>query len=517
MAKTKLVNGVKLDYVAGSFASFAKINNSNKELKEENIKDYIGLMKFIESKLKGYINVSTLFNAYQEEGDGRSIKEHNNFGYDKVYSDSGGLQVLTAGKTINDEVKEKVYTVQAKYSDYAMTFDEMPIMIAKDLGKKSKIGDYGQVFVDELVEQNAELSAKHIQKQIDMFESLNASTKILPIIHGYDIDSYLRYAKSIFNNLDHIGHHIQGMSIASLSGHADNKVGIMKVFDFVPKILNSGEINPQYLEHIHLLGVASSQRIIPIIMMIKKGLLPIKTLSFDSTAITKAYTFGRAYQTIEEYKNPRDFSTEVTLKSYKNKEFPNIKQLYQSMYDTFKDYENFMFDDWEDIAKHSPNNGDKRALKDQFLEEGLEYQRKYLQQVRIANLYHHYTYISMLEGYIDDELSISELFGYNKTVETMMQSFESVNTLEELSEMCEYFYHFAKVGRTDLRIKKVKTIKEFKEKYEEEGIDVYAELGIDKDVEILSEELKKPWIKSSIKRAKGEDYPHGEEPTNALF
>jgi hypothetical protein len=39
----------------------------------------------------------------------------------------------------------------------------------------------------------------------------------------------------------------------------------------------------------------------------------------------------------------------------------------------------------------------------------------------------------------------------------------------------------------------------------------------EKDVEILSEELKKPWIKTSMKRAKGNDYNNETNPSNSLF
>ena len=517
MKKTKKVNGVELDYVSGSFVGFTKIANTNKELEKENIEDTIKLLEYTEKKLKGYFNFSTLFNAYQEENGGKTLHENNKFGHDKVYADSGGLQVLTSGKTINNEVKEKVYTVQAKYSDYAMTFDEMPLKVAPDLGKKAFAGDDGQVYIDEMIEPMAELSASHIQTQIDIFNKMKAPTKILPILHGYDVPSFLKYGKTIFNNLQHIGEHIQGVAIASLRGHADNKVGIMKIFDYVPKILNDDSIDKKYFQHIHLLGVASPQRILPMIMMIKKGLLPIKKLSFDSTAITKAYTFGRVYQTVDEYKNPRNFSTELTLKDYKDKEYPNIEQFYRSVHEEFKDYENYVFEDWEDLAKHSQNNGDKLTPKKQFEKYGIEYERKYLAQVRYCNLYHAFTYLSMIEGYIDDELTIKDIFGYSNTIKTIFESFETVNTLEEMDEMCEYFYNFAKVGRTDLRIHKCSTIKEFEDKYMTPPIDSYAELGITKDVEIINEELKKPWIKSSIKRSKGEDYPHGKEPTNLLF
>jgi len=515
--KKNLINGVELDYVSGSFHGYLRLGNSNKELEKENIDDVKKLLDFTQKKLKGYFTFSTLFNAYQEEKGGKALSDNDLLGHEKVYSDSGGLQVLTAGKTIDDEVRDKVYTVQAKYSDYAMTFDEMPLKVAKNLGAESFTGDNGQVYIDELIPVTAKNSAAHIQKQIDKFEELEASTKILPILHGYNPESYLEYGKYIFDSLEHIGEHIQGVAIASLRGHADNKVGIMKIFDYIPKILNDKRIDEKYLQHVHLLGVARPQRIVPVIMMIKKGLLPISKMSFDSTAITKSYTFGRVYPTVAEYKNPGNYSSNLTLNDYKDKTYPNIEQFYRSVHEEFKDYPNYMFDSWTDLANHSQNNGDKLTPSKQFVEYGVNYERKYLQQIRIVNMYHTFTYLSMIEAYIDDELTVKEIMGYNDSITNIFEKFEGSSTLQEFDDNCDYFYNNATKGRTNLRILKCKTIKEFEEKYETVPPSLHDMLGVDKDVTIINEELKKPWIKSSMKRAKKNNWSEEEHPGNNLF
>lgn len=513
----KLLNGVELDYVSGSFYGYLRIGNSNKILEKENIVDVTNLLKYTENKLKGYFTFSTLFNAYQEEKGGQVLADNNALGHKKVYSDSGGLQVITAGKIIDDEIRNKVYEVQAKYSDYAMTFDEMPLKIVDNMASDSFTGDLGQVFIDELVSISAKKSAEHIQKQIDKFEELKADTKILPIIHGYHPESFLEYAENIFENLQHINEHIQGIALSSMRGHADNKVGIMKLFDYVPKILNSGAINEDYLQHVHFLGVARPQRIMPLIMMIKKGLLPIKRMSFDSTAITKSYTFGRVYPTVSEWKDPKNYSSNLTLNSYKNKSFKNISQFYQSVHNEFKDYDNYMFDSWEDLANHSQNNGDKLTPSKQFEKYGIEYERKYLQQIRIVNMYHTFTYLSMIEAYIEDEITISDIFKQNDSIHHIFETFESKQNLQGFADACEYFYNNATRGRTNLRVVSCKTIAEFEQKYNTKQPCLHEALGIEKDVEILGEELKKPWIKSSMKRAKKNDWLENEHPGNSLF
>lgn len=503
MKATKFVNGIELDYVSGSFTGLIKIPNKNKDIEKENIEDASNLLKFIHGKMKGYFTFSSLFNAYQEEKDGKLINENNRFNHTSLYADSGGLQVITAGKVINDEVKEKVYTTQAKYCDYAMTFDEMPLKIVPELATGSVAGADGQVYIDELIPITAKNSAKHIQKQIDMFEELETDTKIMPILHGYDGDSFIQYGETILNELQHIGDHIQGIAIASLRGHADNKVGLMKVFDYVPKIVNDDRINPKYKQHVHLLGVGAHQRLLPALMMVKKGILPVKKLSFDSTKIMKSYTYGKVFQSVEEYKNPKDFDPVLTLKKYTDMTQLNIAQFYQNVHNLFMDYEGYVFDNWEELADHSQNNGDPLTAGKQFEKYGEAFEKKYLAQVRYATMYHIYTFLSVCEAYLDDELTIEDIMGYNDSIMHIFQKFDSAHTHEEFAEICDYFYTTAKTGRTDLRIVKCKTLKEYEEKYESEQVDSYAELGIEKDVEVLSEELKRPWIKTSMKRAKG--------------
>jgi hypothetical protein len=514
---TKFISGIELEYVSGSFTGLIKIPNKNKEIEKENIADASKLITFIHKKLKGYFTLSSLFNAYQEEKDGKLINDNDRFNHTSLYADSGGLQVITAGKTINDEVKEKVYKTQAMYCDYAMTFDEMPVKIVKELATGSVAGADGQVFIDELISISAKKSAKHIQKQIDMFEELKTNTKIMPILHGYSGETFIEYAQTILNELHHIGDHIQGVAIASLRGHADNKVGMMKVFDYVPKVINSEKIPSEYKKHVHLLGVGAHQRLLPALMMVKKGILPIEKLSFDSTKIMKSYTYGKVFQSVEELINPKNFNPVLTLKKYDDKTQPNIKQFYENVHNLFFDYDDYVFSDWEDLAKHSQNNGEPITMGKQFEKYGVEYERKYLSQVRYATMYHIYTFLSVCEAYLDDELTIENIMGYNDSILHIFQKFDSVSTHEQFAEVCDYFYTTAKTGRTDLRIVKCKTLKEFEERFEHNRVDSYLELGIEKDVEILNEELKKPWIKTSMKRAKVVDYSNEIHPSDGLF
>lgn len=512
------MNGIELQYVAGSIVSTFSLLNSNKELQQFNIDDFQKVLTYTESKLKGYFDIATLANAYTEQKVAKLINENNNFGHDDMYSDSGGLQVISKGAMITDELRETIYNVQAKYSKYAMNFDEMPLKIVGD--EVQGIGKNGGeiVYIDELISINGKLTAEHTQKQIDTFNELDVETKILPVLHGYDGDSFVKYANEVLKDLDDKNERIGGLSIASLRGHSDGKVGMMKIFDFIPKILNHEDLEKKYLKHIHFLGISKYQRIIPILMMIKKGIIPKETkkISFDSTGITKAYIFGKVFKNVEEYKNPRNFKSALTLNDYRDKTYPNIAQFYQNVHKHYKDFEDYIFESWEELAQHSPNNGSKLTPSKQAEKYGSLYQKKFLAQQRYCGLYHMHCYISVIEAYIDDELSLDDIFDYNSSIKFIFETFNQAKTIKDFADITDYFYTSAKVGRTDLRILHCKTLDEFKKKYEDAEVDSYAELGITKDVEIISEELKKPWIKTCMHRAK-KDYDDSHKPSNFLF
>lgn len=107
-------NNIVLEYVSGSINKNLRISNKDKELQDENIKDITNLVHFTQQKLHGHFKFSVLSNAYTEEKEADMIRSNNNFGHDWLYTDSGGLQVLTQGLEITDTVKDKVYAVQAK-------------------------------------------------------------------------------------------------------------------------------------------------------------------------------------------------------------------------------------------------------------------------------------------------------------------------------------------------------------------------------------------------------------------
>lgn len=71
-----------------------------------------------------------LFNGYVEAGEGEILsKIISPSSVSSVHADSGGLQVISRGFQITEEMKRSVYEVQAKYSNVAMSFDEIPVTV----------------------------------------------------------------------------------------------------------------------------------------------------------------------------------------------------------------------------------------------------------------------------------------------------------------------------------------------------------------------------------------------------
>jgi len=471
------VNGVMFDYASGSLTGFVRLKHKDAKIAKDNYEDFVGLLDYVKSMLKGYVSFSTLFNAFQEESDGKFLTENNKLNHLFTYSDSGGLQAARRNLTIDDALKERIYTVQHNYSDIAMTFDEMPFKAIEANAGTSIMGYSTRCYIRDLIQPAAEKSAEHIRKQIEVFDKLESATKIVPIIHGFrpskpyfrgeSDNTYVEYAKYMFDKIDNSSKHIHGLSIASLTTHADNRVGILKVLDYIPRTLASREIPDENLEHVHLLGLASPQRILPIMALVKHKLIDprVKRISFDSTAITKASLVGRVFRNYDEYKNPdknKDYSPELTLQSYKNPKAKNVRHYYQQIHKYFHKYENYPFTSWEDLAEHSPNNGDKSPASTQFKEKGIEFELKYLAQIRICIMYLTWVYVDTLEKYIEGKLTSNELAHYSTDIISMYNDIEhNATDMHDIFEIVEKHYHKVK-AEIDMSVDHVE---QFEEEY----------------------------------------------------
>lgn len=471
-----LINGIELVYVSGSLIPFFKLKHKNKKIEKENFNDFEKIFKYMQSNLKGYFTMGTLYNAYQEKKDGEYLKAHP-LDHKIILSDSGGLQQARRGEKFDDKTKRDIFINQAKYSNLAMTFDEMPF---KPIEANKQTGVNlmaSRCYIREMIEETAKASALEIAKQINIFDEIGTDTVIAPIIHGFrpnpeyfkgfGDNTYLEYTKRLLENINHSHPNVGGLSFASMTVAADNRIGVLKSLQYIPQTLWSPEIDAHNLENIHLLGLASPQRLMVILSLVRSNLIDprVKRISFDSTALTKAHVVGRVHKNRAEFDNPGFYKPELTLKDYKDPSAKNVRQYYQNVFEYFKDYDGILFDTWEDLADHSANNGSKKKLADQINEnggEGSDFHMKTLQHVRLCTMYATACYLEQMEDYIDGIRKVTD-YPYGVDMFAIYYSIEhDITDMESLHEVVEM--HYAKVkDRMDFG---VDTIEQYEQELE---------------------------------------------------
>lgn len=267
-------------------------------------------------------DIDILFNAYQEAEYGLHLKENGNFTMDKIYSDSGGLQMVTTGKNITPELKNKIYDVQSKDSDYAMCFDEIPVI---SIGSPKKLSNTGsKLYVPSLKKECAIKTALNVKEQIESFIKNNSSTKVFYIVQGNTIEDMVEWFDVAVETLpEEYWDYIQGIALASpCMGN--------KQLETIDQIVSYHLIREKYgikkvKNHLHLLGVGSASRLFPTFSLYIGGLLPKDiTLSFDSTSFSMSQFMGNFSDSFGNSINP------------KNKQY--IKNMIEEHYDFIEEF-----------------------------------------------------------------------------------------------------------------------------------------------------------------------------------
>lgn len=280
------MHGNMLCYVASGLG-FSKFFRKE-SLKDKEILNLIG--RWIK-KLDNTNNhrFSILFNAYTEKKIAPLIQETiKPYVYD-VYSDSGGLQIISRGFTITPDLKKEIYQIQGKYSDVAMSFDEIPVYT---LVNKSELKDASnKVFDRSRLISCAKETAKNITEQISLFIDNKSKTKPLAIIQGNDLETAMIWADTLFKNIPKDMHDaIGGIAIGSPALGVGELEEVKKAFWFTR--IRSEIID---LKHFHLLGVGAMKRFVPTLVFIKSGLFKDTFVSYDSTTHTSMNIYGRYY------------------------------------------------------------------------------------------------------------------------------------------------------------------------------------------------------------------------------
>ncbi len=279
----------------GIFPNNSKLyNNQSPELIEALNALFAIFTKYVQDDCQHTdTKVSALYNAYTEV---ELVKMLGNYKLPlgAIYADSGGLQVVTAGKSINEQLKQEIYKTQT-FSDYAMCFDSISLIRQALPGEKRTRNERSnisnKIFVDSGHLEAAQITANNIKEQVEAFKKLNAKTKVIIIVQGNTIDDMLQFYNEIEKKLEQDDYeYIGGLAVADTcigSGPLES----IKMLQAARAI--SDNCHPNVSQHLHVLGVGSLDRMRPIMYLAKsKYLDKFKRISYDSSSHTSTFDYG---------------------------------------------------------------------------------------------------------------------------------------------------------------------------------------------------------------------------------
>ncbi|MDD5150850.1 MAG: hypothetical protein PHC28_10310 [Flavobacterium sp.] len=290
---------MKLRYV---FSAPAMLRLQPNKWAVDNPDEYEGITKIINEGLQKikkslYVNkdvidefeVDILFNAYTENNVGEFIRMNDNFGFSKLFADSGGLQMITQGKTVTHEIKSEIYNVQ-KIADIAMCFDVIPVEKFKGVTvARSRVTD--KVYDPNKAAYCAKETALNIKNQIDSL--IDSTSKVSYIIQGNNYQDMVEWFDVGVTELGpELINNIAGLSLADTCIGNGEKESIDMLVAY--HLLNKKYGRDIIKDHVHLLGVGSSSRLKPLFYLSKNGFLNNDTtFSFDSTTISMSIIQGK--------------------------------------------------------------------------------------------------------------------------------------------------------------------------------------------------------------------------------
>ena len=251
--------------------------------------------------------ISLLYNAYVEKRQGEWMGEYYKPLVHSIHADSGGLQMVTLGRTITNELKEEVYTSQAKNSDIAMCFDVIPVRTL-DSGRSERLDLSNRRFDRSDLERCARETGRNLRRQIDFFDEKESKARPMLIAQGNDYDSYMKWTQYVVEELTpyHVSR-IGGIAMGAAALGKGSLEDFKRAFYFtqLPIELES--------KHLHLLGVGSVYRMIPQFIFMQSGLYQNVEMSYDSTTHTSGVTQGRYYKDDVAYNFTRAFDNHYRI------------------------------------------------------------------------------------------------------------------------------------------------------------------------------------------------------------
>lgn len=236
-------------------------------------------------------SLGLLFNAYKEKGFVAPITKYDNFGFSSLYADSGGLQIVTAGSSVTPEIKKEIYNTQS-VADFAMCFDEIPCKTIEGVHNTHRSHTSDKEFFPEQKKECAEKTALNIREQIEHLDSLGAKSKVHYIVQGNTVSDMVEWYDDGSKFLDESHYNrIGGVSLADTcmgNGQLES-IDMLVSYHILLKKYGKEKIK----DHMHLLGVGSVSRLLPMLYLIESGFLPNDMLySFDSSTFSMGFVGG---------------------------------------------------------------------------------------------------------------------------------------------------------------------------------------------------------------------------------
>jgi len=277
-----------LDYVV-SGTSYMRLSNPNIALDDTNT----GIVSMLINKLvqdQFSHKFSLLYNAHTEHSFGERFKPYHDAVH-SIHADSGGLQMVTLGLNITDELKEKVYRNQAKGANVGMCFDEIPVILTGDRSERNDVK--GRIFDHENYLDYAKKTGQNVKRQLEIFDEEESSCEPYIILQGNDVETYLRWYEALMNEIPSEWHtRIGGVAMGAAA------LGTGPLEDVKRSFIASeiAKMWPRDKMHLHILGVGSIRRIIPYLVFVQNGLYDNVEISYDSTTHSRAVETGLFYQ-----------------------------------------------------------------------------------------------------------------------------------------------------------------------------------------------------------------------------
>lgn len=247
------------------------------------------------------VTLSLLYNAYVESKFGDIFSSHKNFGFKNVYADSGGLQVITQGKMLTEDIKDDIYTAQ-DISNVAFCFDEIPVEKISthiELNGSNRASVSSKVFNASRFVECAKKTAENVKLQLSSLKH----SRVSYIIQGNTYNDMIKWFD--------IAAEILGDDIEKLYGIAlaDTCMGNgeLETCDMLYAAAVIFKKHPRLFKNIHLLGVGSGKRMLPAIILCQNGFLKDVILSSDSSSQSMSYIMGKTVSINEKLSDNESF------------------------------------------------------------------------------------------------------------------------------------------------------------------------------------------------------------------